>query len=123
MVLPGASPALAARYAAAAAAVLAHPAHAMQFRSAAVERVMEEDRQAAAIDKLDFQLSNNSLALLPDYGFKLNMLKEVAFVSAEEVRCLLVSSAVHLALMAPCLRTECRPRSQKRQCRHRRRST
>ena len=94
MELPGASATLQSSYARAAAQVLQHPVHAAVHRAAAVERVLHENALAKEVASLDYKLSNNSLALLPDYGFKLSMLKAANFVSSEEVR----SSLAFLAL-------------------------
>jgi hypothetical protein len=84
--LPGAPCDAAASYAAAAAAALAHPVHAAPLKTEAVARVRSEAQLAAISTDMDFRLSNGSLMLLPEYGFKLQVLKELAFVSADEVR-------------------------------------
>lgn len=59
--------------------------HVAVHRDEAVDRVLQENRLAKEVEALDYKLSNNSLALLPEYGHKLKMLKEANFVSSEEV--------------------------------------
>ena len=85
--LPGAATNIARSYAAAAAQVLSHRVHSAEFKAEAVARIQSELKLQAIVKDMDFQLSNASLMLLPEYGFKLKVLKELQFVSADEVRC------------------------------------
>jgi hypothetical protein len=84
--LPGALRPVAKRYARAISAVFSHPVHCAEFKAEAVERVRSENRLRSLMKDMDFKLSNGSLMLLPEYGFKLKVLKDLQFVTPDEVR-------------------------------------
>lgn len=83
--LPGDLKHLAPDWKAVMGAMQAHAAHFAPQKSEAVARVRSERKLQAVQKEIKNQLSGSNLSLLPEYGFKLSILKDLEFVSETEV--------------------------------------
>jgi hypothetical protein len=76
---------MAANCRAALTSALHHSVAHAEFKAEALARLAAEELQERAVKDMEFKMSSGALMLLPDYGFKLQVLKKLDFVSQDEV--------------------------------------
>lgn len=84
--MPGVKKQMASNCLSALAKVAGHPVARAEFKADALARLAAEQLQERLVKDMEYKMSNGALTLLPDYGFKLQVLKRLDFVSQDEVR-------------------------------------